>query len=233
MFTYKHFKPILMNSHIVKVLQAVYITHDVKRFRVEKPIGFDFVPGQATEVSINLPLWTNQLRPFTFTCLRQQDYLEFMIKIYRDHEGVTNMLGKTNAGAELILHDVFGAIQYKGPGVFIAGGAGITPFISIFRDLYHKNQIEGNSLIYSNKTSEDVIMQDELQKMLKDRFIKLFTRENVLGFRGKRIDRSFLIDNISDFGQHFYVCGPTEFVKSITKDLMDLGAALDVIVIEM
>jgi predicted ferric reductase len=59
-----------------------------------------------------------------------------MIKIYLDHEGVTNKLGSLNAGAELILHDVFGAIQYKGPGVFIAAGAGITPFIAILRSLF-------------------------------------------------------------------------------------------------
>jgi ferredoxin-NADP reductase len=221
-----------MNSHIVKVIEAIYITHDVKRFTVEKPAGFNFLPGQAAEVSINLPLWKNQLRPFTFTSLREDDHLEFMIKIYRDHEGLTNMLGRTNACAELILHDVFGAIQYKGLGVFIAGGAGITPFISIFRDLYHKNLIEGNSLIYSNKNSEDVIMEDELQGMLKDNFIKLFTRENVMGFRGRRIDRAYLIDHISDFGQHFYVCGPAGFVKSISKDLHDLGAGMDTIVIE-
>lgn len=222
-----------MDRHIVKILKATYITHDVKCFKVEKPSGYTFNPGQATEVSINLPLWKNQLRPFTFTCLRDDDYLEFMIKIYRDHDGVTNMLGKTIAGAELILHDVFGAIQYKGPGVFIAGGAGITPFISIFRDLNKKNELNGNTLIYSNKTSEDVILQVELEEMLHDRFIRLYTRENVLGFRGRRIDRDYLIDHISDFGQHFYICGPGEFVKSITKDLQDLGANLDVIVIEM
>jgi ferredoxin-NADP reductase len=222
-----------MNSYIVKVIKAVYITHDVKCFTVEKPAGFDFRPGQATEVSINLPLWKNQLRPFTFTSLKEENHLEFMIKIYRDHEGVTNMLGRTNAGVELLLHDVFGAIQYKGPGVFIAGGAGITPFISIFRDLHHKNQMEGNRLIYSNKTSQDVIMEDELQEMLKDNFIKLFTRENVLGFRGRRIDRAYLIDHISNFGQPFYVCGPASFVKSICKNLKDLGAGAETIVIEM
>ena len=45
---------------------------------------------------------------------------------------ITNMLGKTNAGAELIIHYVFGAILYKGPEVLIAGGFVITPFISIF-----------------------------------------------------------------------------------------------------
>lgn len=222
-----------MNNYIVKVLQAFYITHDVKCFRVEKPAGYDFIPGQATEVSINLPLWSTQLRPFSFTSVREQDYLEFMIKIYTDHDGVTNMLGRVNAGAELILHDVFGAIQYKGPGIFIAGGSGITPFISIFRDLFQKNQIQGNRLIYSNKTSEDVIMDAELQEMLKDNFVKLFTRENVLGYIGRRIDRDYLIDNIPDFSQQFYICGKNEFVKSIKGYLENLGANTDSIFIEM
>jgi ferredoxin-NADP reductase len=221
-----------MNSYIVRVLEAQYITHDVKRFRVEKPTGYNFISGQATEISINLPEWKDELRPFTFTSLREENYLEFMIKIYEEHQGVTNMLGRINAGAELILHDVWGAINYKGPGVFIAGGAGITPFISIFRDLHQKNQLTGNRLIYSNKTSEDVIMEEELKEILQDNFVKLFTRENVMGFIGKRIDRKFLIENIADFGQHFYICGTNAFVKSITGYLLDLGANIDEVVFE-
>lgn len=221
-----------MESHIVKVLKAYYVTHDVKCFVVEKPEGYDFIPGQATQVSINLPEWKDQLRPFTFTCLREEKYLEFMIKIYMDHEGVTNMLGGINTGDELILHDVFGAIQYKGPGIFIAGGSGITPFISIFRDLHKKKQLDGNRLIYSNKTSDDVIMQEELQIMLKSNFVRLLTHENVVGFIGRRIDRNFLIENIADFGQHFYICGSTEFVENITEYLLDLGVTPDSLVIE-
>jgi ferredoxin-NADP reductase len=217
---------------IVKILKAFYITHDVKCFVVEKPAGYDFIPGQATDVSINQPEWQDKLRPFTFTNLREQNYLEFMIKIYKDHQGVTNKLGGINAGAELILHDVFGAIQYKGSGTFIAGGAGITPFISIFRDLYKKQRIQGNKLIYSNKTREDVIMAEELQKMLKKDFFKLYTRENVIGYIEKRIDRNFLIENIADFSQNFYVCGPSDFVKSITKNLLDLGATANTVIFE-
>jgi ferredoxin-NADP reductase len=219
-------------THIVKILKAFYITHDVKCFVVEKPAGYDFIPGQATDVSINQSEWQDKLRPFTFTNLREQNYLEFMIKIYYDHQGVTNKLGSINAGAELILHDVFGAIQYKGPGTFIAGGAGITPFISIFRDLYKKQQIAGNKLIYCNKTTEDVIMAQELQKMLKNNFLSLYTRENVMGYIEKRIDRNFLIETIADFSQNFYVCGPSDFVKSITKNLLDLGATANTVVFE-
>ncbi|MCL9807332.1 FAD-binding oxidoreductase [Flavobacterium amniphilum] len=221
-----------MKSYIVKILQSVYITHDVKCFIVEKPENYDFIPGQATEVAVNLPGWEDKLRPFTFTNLREQKHLEFMIKIYRDHEGVTNLLGKTNAGAELIIHEPFGAIQFKEPGVFIAAGAGITPFLSIFRDLYRKNQLYGNTLIYTNKTSDDVIMDIELRKLLKNNYLKVFTRENVIGFAGKRIDRNFLIDNIADFGQHFYVCGPDDFVKNTTKNLSELGVTSDFLIIE-
>ena len=219
-------------NHVVKILKTEFITHDVKRFEVERPAGFEFIPGQAADVSIYLPDWKGQLRPFTFTCLKDQEYLEFMIKIYNDHEGVTNMLGRTNAGAELILHDVFGAIQYNGKGVFIAGGAGITPFVSIFRNLYRSGQLNGNLLIYSNKTADDVILEDELQMMLKNDFIKVFTRENVIGFLDRRIDRNFLIDTIGDFGQKFYLCGPDEFVKDITALLLELGATAETVVFE-
>lgn len=221
-----------MSQHIVKVLEAKFITYNVKKFVVEKPKDYDFQPGQATDVSINQPGWEDQLRPFTFTSFRESKYLEFMIKIYTDHEGVTNMLAKINAGDELILHDVFGAIQYQGPGVFIAAGSGITPFISILRELYKHNKIRGNRLIYCNKTSDDIIMGQELHRMLRNNFVNVLTREKTIGFTGKRIDRNFLIENIVNFSQHFYVCGPDEFVRDINKHLIDLGAEASTLVFE-
>ena len=66
----------------LKVLETEYITHDVKKFTIEKPPGFNFIPGQSVNISINLPEWRNKLRPFTFTNLPDDGYLEFMIKIY-------------------------------------------------------------------------------------------------------------------------------------------------------
>lgn len=221
-----------MSEHIVKILDSSYITHDVKRFVIERPANYKFIPGQATDVSINLPEWKDKLRPFTFTGLMDWNYLEFMVKIYNDHDGVTKMLGKTNAGSELILHDVFGAIQYKEPGVFIAGGAGITPFIAILRHLYKHREIEGNTLIFSNKTSADVILEDELKTMLNENFISVITRENNIGFISKHIDRNFLITAVADFDQYFYVCGPDDFVKEINNSLISLGAKSDLLVFE-
>ena len=213
-----------MSKVIVKVLESQFINYDVKRFEVEKPKGYDFIPGQDVNISINEPDWKTKKRPFTFTNQKDSKNLEFIIKIYKDHNGVTNKLSEVNAGDELILHDVFGAIHYEKPGVFIAAGTGITPFLAIFRDLYKKNKLRGNKLIFVNKTSLDIIAGQELQRMFKDDFRPIFTREGVVGFRGRRIDRKFLIENIVDFSQCFYVCGPAKFVEEIVENLKALGA---------
>jgi ferredoxin-NADP reductase len=97
-------------------------------------------------VSINTPNLKTK-RPFTFTSLNDNDYLEFIIKIYDSNDGVTRELGKLKQGDELLIHDVWGAIEYKGEGVFIAGGAGVTPFIAILRQLQAENKIANNKLI--------------------------------------------------------------------------------------
>lgn len=221
-----------MSEYVVKILEANFINHNVKRFLIEKPKGYTFTPGQATDVAINLPDWKDKLRPFTFTGLTKWEHLELIVKIYDDHEGVTDMMGKLNAGAELILHEPFGAIAYNGPGVFIAGGTGITPFIAIFRELYKTKKIMGNQLIFCNRTSADIILGPELQQMLGDNYMNVFTRENVIGYLDRHIDRDFLVQSISNFSRQFYVCGPDKFVKDITAILLDLGAKPEALVIE-
>jgi ferredoxin-NADP reductase len=124
-----------MKQYTVEVTSVGNVTHNVLKITTKKPEQYAFTSGQATEVSINKSGWKSKKRPFTFTCLPVDDYLEFTIKTYPTHKGVTDQLLKLKKGDTLILHDVFGAIRYKGEGVFIAGGAGITPFISIFRYL--------------------------------------------------------------------------------------------------
>src|SRR5882757_6815475 len=151
---------------IAKILSIRDVTHDVRSYRVGKPEDYRFQPGQATEISIHKDKWQEERRPFTFTSLNEWPYLEFTIKSYHDHQGVTNELGKLKAGDELIIRDVWGAISYKGEGYFIAGGAGITPFIAILRQLHQDNKIKGNQLFFSNKTSDDIILKEELDEIL-------------------------------------------------------------------
>jgi ferredoxin-NADP reductase len=208
----------------LKILNTYFVTHNVKRFVLEKPPEFTYTPGQSAHISINLPNWKDQIRPFTFTSLQHWDYLEFIIKIYEDHKGVTSQMGKLNAGDELLLHDVYGTIKYKGPGIFIAGGTGITPFIAIFRALFESGNLRNLALLYSNKTKEDIILHDELAKMLGPAYKNVFTKEGVIGFRERRIDRKYLIETIGNFDSRFYVCGPKKFTEEVCDALVSLGA---------
>jgi len=219
-------------ENIVRILSIEPVTHNVKQYRFEKPEGYSFVPGQATEVSINKPVWKDEKRPFTFTCLPSKPYLEFTIKSYRDHNGVTNELDKLMVGDELIIRDVWGAIQYKEEGYFIAGGAGITPFIAILRDLKDKNQVGGNKLIFSNKTNNDIILKDELEEILNENAIFIVTNENNGGEKAIRIDETYLKTHIQDFNKHFYICGPDRMVIELSEVLITLGAKPDAVVFE-
>jgi len=219
-------------EHVVQILEIENVTHNVKRYKLSKPEKYIFKPGQAIDIGINLPAWKEVRRPFTFTSLNDWDYLEFTIKIYNDHDGVTNQLGKLHAGDELILHDIFGAIHYKSEGVFIAGGAGITPFIAIFRQLHKDGELRNNKLIFSNKTSKDIILKDEFEKMLGDNFINTLTDEKTSQFDNRKIDESYLKEKIKELSQYFYICGPDAMIESVKNGLQKLGVNEDKIVIE-
>lgn len=219
-----------MEQHVVKIIGIEPVTHNVKHFKIEKPQGYQFIPGQATEVAINKPEWSDQKRPFTFTSLNDWDYLEFTIKIYSDHDGVTNQLGQLRPGDELLIHDVWGAIQYKGEGVFLAGGAGVTPFIAIFRQLQKEKALGNNKLIFSNRTHRDIILKDEFTAMLGENFINTLTQENFPGYDYHRLDEEYLEQKVNDFSQQFYICGPDAMIKELQTILQKLGAEKNVTV---
>ncbi|MDX1591329.1 MAG: FAD-binding oxidoreductase [Balneolaceae bacterium] len=210
------------------------VTHDVRQIRLEKPYDFSFTPGQATEVSIDKDGWRDEKRPFTFTSLNSDPYLEFVIKIYPDHDGVTEQIGKLKKGDALIIDDPWGTIEYKGEGVFLAGGAGVTPFIAIFRDLEKKGKVGDNKLIFSNKSDKDIILKDEFENILGDQFINAITDEPTDDhlFLDGHIDKNFLSNHIDDFDQPFYVCGPMPFNEAMMKYLKELGADPDALVFE-
>jgi len=221
-------------SYTAKILDTEMVTHDVKRLTFEKPAGYSFEPGQATEVSIEKENWRDEKRPFTFTSLTEDEHLEFIIKIYPDHDGVTEQIGKLNEGDKLIIDDPWGTIQYSGEGVFLAGGAGVTPFIAIFRDLHQKGKIGNNALIFSNSTDKDIILEDEFEEMLGDQFINVITDEPTENhiFLDGYIDKEFLDSKIDNFSQSFYVCGPGPFMDSMMNYMKQLGADPDALVFE-
>jgi hypothetical protein len=221
-----------MEEHTVKIISTDDLTHDVKRYRVEKPSGYTFVPGQATDLSINTHQLKNKKRPFTFTGLNSDPYLEFIIKIYPSHNGVTKELDSLKPGDELIVRDVWGAITYRGTGVFIAGGAGITPFISIFRDLQSRDELEGNMLIFANKTEADIIQPDEFRNMLGDNFINILSEEKLSNYHHGMINEEFLRSTVGDFNRQFYLCGPPPMMNALKKQLANLGIEKESLTVE-
>jgi len=222
-----------MESHIVKIRSIQNVTHDVLQIIVEKPADYNFTPGQATEISINKEKWKDERRPFTFTSLPDARFLEFTIKTYPARKGVTNELLKLKRGDELILHDVWGAISYKGEGVFIAGGAGVTPFLSIFRHLQAQNKIGGNKLIFANKTRADIIHEDEFKRMLGNSFINILSDEKAEGYEHGYITKFFLKKNIEGFDKMFYICGPPPMMDAVQDCLIEFGVTNNSVVVEI
>ncbi|MGN6100285.1 MAG: flavodoxin reductase [Devosia sp.] len=216
----------------VRILSAEPVTHNVRRYRLEKPPGYTFEPGQATELSIDRDGYREKKNPFTFTGYAEDDFLEFTIKSYFDHDGVTKKLWELVPGDRLILRDAWGTITYKGPGTFLAGGAGVTPFIAILRRLARDGKVAGHRLILSNKTERDIILRDEFEHMegLDHDWIISNDRSTRL-YRG-RIDEDFLTHHITDFSQNFYVCGPDKMVADLRALLQKLGASAESVTFE-
>lgn len=219
-------------SHTLKVLDIAPVTHDVRRIRLQKPDGYKFEPGQATEVAVDKDGWRDEKRPFTFTCLLEDTYLEFTIKVYPDHNGVTDQIGKLREGDRLILEDPWGTIHYKGKGCFIAGGAGVTPFIAIIRSLKKREELAGNTLIFSNKTERDIILREEFEQAKGLECLFTVTDQPNSDLPNTFIDKEYLEKHVQDFSQNFYVCGPPPMMEQVMDALKELGAEPDSLTFE-
>ncbi|MFW5644883.1 MAG: FAD-binding oxidoreductase [Bacteroidota bacterium] len=206
-----------MEKHKVKIKSISPVTHNVNRYLLEKPEDYSFTPGQATEVSINRKGWEEEKRPFTFTSLPYDDHLEFTIKSYTDHDGVTKKLLDLKPGDEFIIREVFGAINYEDEGVFIAGGAGVTPFVAILRHLHSQGKIGSNKLLFANKTKKDIIYEEEFREMLGENFINILSEEKAEGFRKGFVNEKILKEKKADQAKNIYLCGPPPMMEHMMK----------------
>ena len=221
-----------MKKHYVKIRSIKKVTHDTLGIITDKPENYNFKPGQATNIALDREGWEDEKRPFTFASLPEDDFLEFIIKTYPEHDGTTDKLLEVKAGENLILNEIFGSINYKGEGVFIAGGSGVTPFISILRDLYKKKRIGGNKLIFANKTKADIILRDELKTILGDNLINILSEEKTGEYAHGFVTDEFLEKEVGDFKGYFYLCGPPMMMMTVEGYLYDLNVDKDRIVKE-
>ncbi|MBW7857144.1 MAG: flavodoxin reductase [Leptonema sp. (in: Bacteria)] len=210
-------------SHIVNIKLIESLTHDVRHIITDKPANFNYSPGQAVDVSINKPNWENALRAFTFTSLPSDNQLEFTIKTYPERKGVTAELLTLKAGDSLILGEVFGAISYKGPGVFIAGGAGITPFLCIIKQLEKDNKLQNNKLLFANKTKSDIILEDRFRKLFGVNYTNVLSDETLDGYEHGFVTADLIKKVSNNESDYYYICGPDPMLNAVMKQLNGLG----------
>lgn len=123
--------------------------------------------------------------------------------------------------------------------VFLAGGSGIAPAMSMLKAILSSSELFRFHIIYSNSFEDDVIFIEELRKLAeihKNFFLTEFlSREsgpNFKGYRG-RLTLSVLQELIPEAASKmYYVCGPTPFNENCSALLSDLGVKSGRILIE-
>lgn len=206
--------------HTVKILASVYHNPQVKHIILEKPSDFNFNPGQSLEIGL---IENGDFKCFSPISCPDDPNIELMIK---NQGPFTRQLHNLEPGNEILLRGPVGKLSYKGPGTFIAGGSGITPFLSIFRALEEQDGLEHSRLIYFTRTGRETIYENILRKWFRNRVTIIHT-----GLNG-RIDKGFLEEKVINFKKNFYLCGPDEMMRNIRNMVLSLGAKDECIFME-
>lgn len=221
--------------HLMTLRHISKVTPDTYALRFDKPEGLSFRPGQATMLTVMKDGWKDEERPFTFTSQPEDNFLEFVIKTYPSHDGVTEQIGQLVAGDTVKMSDVWGAIADKGPGIFIAGGAGITPFIPILRNRAKTGDLKSCTLVFAAKTAQDLILREEWDAMRDLNKHYILSEENVPDLDHGQIDLDVLNTYVEGEGEgshHFYICGPDPMINSVRENLLALKVSKERIVTE-
>ncbi len=193
----------------------------VLRF-IEEP--FEFRAGQFAMISIP---GNETKRAYSIASSPQEEF-EFCIKMVGGK--LTSLLNKLKKGDQIIIEGPCGRYSYNNEDnyLFVAGGTGIVPIISILRYI-HKRKIKGNFvLIYSNKSIENTIYMKELKKLEKEnesiRIVFTFTKETNenRGYEKGRVNKEMLKRYLKGI-ENAFLCGPTIMVQNLKEQLKELN----------
>ncbi len=210
-------------EHQVELLKKEQVTHDVVRLTMQRPNGYSFIAGQAIELGLDQPGVEGKRAPFTLTGLDSDEHLTLMIKCYPQHHGMTERIAELKEGDKIIISDAWDTINLQGPGVFVAGGTGMTPFIAIMRQKKVDGTLPGNTLFFFNKKREDVFLEDELRRLLGSEFHSVLSEEEVAGHLYGMVSADLFKQHLSNPDRPYYVCGPEGFVKAVQGSLSSMG----------
>jgi len=219
-----------------KVLKINWETKDTFTLILKSNNPFHFKAGQFCFLRLNKEnLFARH--PFTISNSPNGDgELHFTIKL---QGRFTKAVSELKEGEQVIVEGPFGTFYVKDNQkelVFIAGGVGITPFMSIITDQINKHNLQKITLFYSSKKKTEVIFKDRLDQIKESWFKKVYILSQEEGFEEEekgRINKEIiakhliLLDNCL-----FYICGPEGLKNRVTKELIHLGVKKSNIIIE-
>lgn len=209
------------DKYIAEVKEVKQATEDIKIITVKLNKKFDFFPGQFVMFNVggvNTEKGHPIKKAYSIASAPEKD-LEFCIKIEKHPSFTREQINKWKVGQKFNIQGPFGNFLLKDVNnlVFIAAGTGIAPFMSMLRYVKNKNI----TLFYSVKTESEYLYKKELESLNIKRIINL-TREKKQGFLNGRLDKETLKQNINK-NSEFYTCGPTEFIKDVRNNLLELS----------
>jgi ferredoxin-NADP reductase len=230
-----------MANHQVRLRKREEVAEGTMAFYFEKPAGFQFKPGQFANLTLLNPPETDaegNVRTFSIASAPLEEDLMFATRM-RD-TAFKRVLKTTPLGTEITLGGPFGSFTLHSdssqPGVFMAGGIGITPFRSMILNASASRFPHRLLLIYSNRRPEDAAFLQELEGLQKEntgyRLVGTMTQleKSRQSWKGRTgfIDKQMLSEWMDDLkGSICYVAGPPTMVSAIGNALIDLGIRED------
>jgi cytochrome-b5 reductase len=225
-----------------KISEIKQITHDARQFTfpIVPERKFDFLPGDFMKVypdpsdSIEFRTYTPTTTPDT------KDRFELIIKRY-PLGMVSKFMHDRKVGDEVWFsgpheggHFVEGMAKHLG---LVAGGTGITPFISIIRTILQRNFDVELSLLFANKTVADIILREEFDEYDRER--ENFSRYYVVDKAPPgwtmgvgRIDEKLMREKLPAPSPDttIFLCGPPMMQIELQKKLIEIGHDKDRII---
>jgi ferredoxin-NADP reductase len=197
-------------------------TPRVKSFRIELPMWMPHLPGQHYDVRLTAPDGYQAQRSYSVASSPlDEGEVELTIDRLEDGEVSPYFHDVVVEGDRVEVRGPFTSYfvwRGEAPALLVGGGSGVVPLMSMLRHRRRTMPELEMRLLYSVRTSEDVIYSDELG----DDAVLTFTREPPDGWAGHtgRIDAALIAEAAYGAGIAF-VCGTNGFVEAATMLLMD------------
>ena len=230
-----------MSTHDSRVRASEQVAHGTMAFHFERPAGFSFDPGQAIDVVLLEPAAVDaQDARHTFSIVSAPFESELVIATRMRDSAFKRALQALPLGARVSIEGPSGALTLHQdrarPAVFVAGGIGITPFMSIVRQAAHDQRQQSLVLLYSNRRPEDAAYLAELQELERHhpqfRLTATMTSmshssQTWTGSRGP-IDESLLKRATAELVKPiYYLAGPPGMVEAMRLTLNDADVSDD------